>query len=238
MRRFLASITAAWFLTSAADASTVSLELRSPQADQVVSLGGVVDWSIWVTVSPDDNRGLALVGVDLVQDADHNPATFDIPPGFESSILPPMDQFSRPLGISNPGQHGATTGYIGTQLGAPGAMDLFQIGGAQNTLGAPGPPGLGEDYFVEGGIGQSGPVLVVSGQMTLPDDPAAVGTYTFLLADGFANTLIEVHEPPLFSPVEPALVDLGARSISITMVPEPSTAVILVFAVSLLRRRR
>ena len=204
---------------------TVSLELTSPQHGTVVPLGAAVDWSIWVSVSPGDNLGLAALGVDLVQDAANNPATFDIPPGIESSIMPPMDQFSRPAGITNPPEGGATTGYIGVQRGTPGAMDLIQIGGAQNTLGsAPSGGAMGQDYFVDGGIGQSGQVLVLSGQMTLPNDPLFVGTYSFSLANGFANTLDEVNTPPSASPVGAALVDLSAGSISITLVPEPGSA--------------
>lgn len=223
-------------LVTCARASTVTLALHSPQNGHVVALGATVDWAIWVTASPDDNEGLALVAVDLIQDAANNPATLDIPPGFESSIAPPMHQFSRPLGISNPGEGGASTGYIGVQRGAAGAMNLIQIGGGQNTSGAPGPPGIGEDYWVEGGIGQSGPVLVLTGQLTLPNDASASGTYQFWLVNGIANTLVEVNEPPDYSPVSAASVDSSGGVIVVTMIPEPVGTWFLVIGLSLTRR--
>jgi hypothetical protein len=192
---------------------TVTLTLSSSRNAQTISPGTIVDWTIRVSVSAGDNAGLALVACDLVQ-GENNPAFFDIPPGDPASIDSVMDDFSRPLGISNPGENGATTGYIGVQRGTPGRKNLVQIGGAQNTFGAPGLPGIGEDYNVEGGVGQSGPQVVLAGSFPAP---AAPGTYVFRLENAIANVLTTVNQPPAFSPVTSANVDLTAASFSFTV---------------------
>ncbi len=129
---------------------TVTFDLSSPSDGQEVVPGSIIQWTITATVSTDDNFGLALVAVDLVQDP-FNPELFDIPPG-----IPPagMEDFDRPNGISNPDPGGPGSAYGGTQIGTPGAMDLAQIGGAQNTFGVIG-DGIGLDTQVDSGVGQS-----------------------------------------------------------------------------------
>ena len=55
-----------------------------------------MEWTITATVSSGDNLGLALIYVDLVQDAG-NPETFDLPPAPE--VPPLMEGFSRPAEV-------------------------------------------------------------------------------------------------------------------------------------------
>ena len=128
-----------------------------------------------------------------------------------------MVNFSRPAGITNPGEGGATTGYIGVQRGAEGQKNLIQIGGAQNTFGEALPPGtgMGENANVVGGIGQGANAqLVAQGQFNAPSAP---GTYTFRIQNGLANVLTAVNPPPDFSPVVQATVNLAPASISFTV---------------------
>ena len=72
---------------------TVTLELTSPAAGQAVQAGELVAWSITATVSDSDNSGLALVCVDLLQDAG-NPELFDIP--IATTVGVGMEGFQRP----------------------------------------------------------------------------------------------------------------------------------------------
>ncbi len=201
-------------LAAAAMAQTVTLTLSSPQDGQVVAPGATVNWTIRFTVSTGDNQGLALLSVDLVQDP-ANPATIDIPPA--DGVPAGMSNFSRPDGISNPGESDPVTGYIGVQRGTPGAMNLIQIGGGQNTFGQALPSGTGvaENANVVAGVGQSGPQELASGSFTLPG--TGCGTYTFSLANAVANVLTQVNSPPNFSPVAAATVDTTAGSITITV---------------------
>jgi hypothetical protein len=199
---------------------TVTVTLESVQNGQTVSPGALINWTIKVAVSTGDNQGLALLCVDLVQN-DANPAFLDLPPGEAASIDTAMDDFSRPLGISNPGEGAATTGYIGVQRGTEGQKNLVQIGGGQNTFGVAGPTGLGEDYSVEGGVGQGAtPQLVLSGSFLAP---AAGGTYTLELQNALANVLTAVNPPPQYSPVAAATVDLTGGSLSFTVQAAPQT---------------
>ncbi|MBU0617504.1 MAG: hypothetical protein KKI02_07290 [Planctomycetes bacterium] len=197
-------------LASTATAQTVTLTLNSPQDGQVVAGGATIEWSIIFSVSPGDNEGLALLAVDLMQGAE-NPASLDIPPA--NGVPAEMANFSRPDGISNPGETDPTTGYIGVQRGAAGAMNLVQIGGGQNTFGEAMPPdsGMAENANVIGGVGQDTPDVLASGSF---DAPTACGTYAFSLANAAANVLEERNDPPAFSPVIEATTDLTAGSIS------------------------
>ena len=193
----------------------MTLALDSTQDGQTVAPGTTIDWTITVAVSTGDNQGLALVAVDLEQNAG-NPELFDLPPGDAGTIDTAMDDFSRPEGISNPGEGGAATGYIGVQRGTSGQMNLRQIGGAQNTFGAAGST-IGLDYNVAGGVGQSGAQTVLSGSFSAP---TTEGTYTFSLANGLANVLTAVNTPPDFSPVTAAAVDIATNgSFSFTVQP-------------------
>jgi hypothetical protein len=196
--------------TTTAAAQTVTLTLNSPQDGQVVASGATIEWSIVFSVSPGDNEGLALLAVDLLQGAE-NPALLDLPPA--DGVPAEMANFSRPDGICNPGETDPVTGYIGAQRGPAGAMNLIQIGGAQNTFGEAMPPGsgVGESADVIGGVGQGTPLVLASGTF---EAPGACGTYTYSLASAVANVLEELNPPPAFSPVIEATTDLTAGSIS------------------------
>ena len=197
-------------LTAGAMAQTVTVSLDSSADGQTVSPGATIDWTISFTVSTGDNVGLALLICDLQQDG-ANPETFDLSPA--SSVPAAMTNFSRPNGISNPGETDPTTGYIGVLRGDTGAMNLVQIGGAQNTFGealASG-TGIGENAVVTGAVGQSGSVILAEGSFTAP---STAGTYTFSLANAMANVLTQVSTPPAFSPVVEATVDTTAGTFS------------------------
>jgi len=197
-------------LAGSAAAQTVTLTLDSTQDGQAVASGATIEWSIIFSVSPGDNEGLALLVTDLAQDAE-NPAFLDIPPA--DGVPAEMSNFSRPDGVSNPGETDPTTGYIGVQRGDAGAMNLVQIGGGQNNFGEAMPEGSGiaENANVVGGVGQSAPVVLATGTFNAP---AACGTYTFSLANAVANVLEERNDPPAVSPAIEATTDLTAGSIS------------------------
>jgi hypothetical protein len=176
---------------------SVTIQLTSPQDGTEVAPGTPIEWSVTASVSREGCAGLALLVVDLVQ-SPSNPATLDIPAA--SGVPPGLESFSRPLGISNPGEDGLETGYVGVLRGAPGARDLRQIGGAQNTSGVPG-SSLGTNAQVVAGIGQGSPVVIASGSFSAPSVP---GAYAFFLENPLANVLDEARAPPDASPVSPA----------------------------------
>ncbi len=215
MRSSLPALVACALGASVATGQTVTLSLTSPQAGQNVAPGTTINWTISVSVPVSGSAGLALVATDLVPDA-ANPVKFDIPPGNAASIDATMSQFSRPAGISNPGEGSATTGYIGVQRGTAGQKYLKQIGGAQNTFGVPG-TAIGLDFNVASGVGQSGARTVLSGSFVAP---ATAGAYTFRLANAMANVLNSVGTPPSYSPVHAATVDATTSgSFLFTVVP-------------------
>ncbi len=200
-------------VTSAALATgTVTVTLSSSKAGQTVAPGTSIDWTVSLTVSTGDNYGLALIAGDLVHDA-NNPAKFDLPPGNAGSIPAAMSGFNRPAGISNPGEGGAPSGYIGVQRGTAGEKILKQLGGAQNTFGVAG-SSMGTDPIVEGGIGQSGSQVILSGSFPAP---STLGTYTYRLQNAVANVLTQVNTPPAFSTVAQATVNLDAASFTVTV---------------------
>jgi hypothetical protein len=178
---------------------SVSFELRSSVDGGVAIPGSTVDWEIWARVTSAGNQGLALVSVGLSQDA-ANPEKFDLPPA--DGVPTEMANFSRPEGISNPGENGATTGYIGVQRGTTGELNLVQIGGGQNTFGSPG-QSMGTNPNVVAGVGLDQDVLVAAGSFSAPETQ---GTYAFHIENGIANVLLEVNTPPDFSPVTSATV--------------------------------
>ncbi len=182
---------------------TVTLHLqRTDPNGSPVSGGTQIDWEIVAVVSTGDNEGLALVSVDLVQDPT-NAAFFDIP---LAARPPGMAKFDRPLGISNPDGSGGSA-YGGTQVGAAGAMNLVQIGGAQNMFGETF-TGVLEDATIEAAVGQEpGGVGRVIATGSFPA-PFPIGTYKFDLSDGVANTLMDVNTPPAYSRVRAATVDI------------------------------
>lgn len=207
-------------LTATLIAQTVTVSLTSPQNGASVAPGATINWSIDFSVSTGDNAGLALLTIDLIQ-APPNPATLDIPPA--GAVPVAMTNFSRPAGISNPGESNPTTGYIGVQRGTTGQKNLKQIGGAQNTCGQALTTGggVGVNATVVGGVGQSGSVNLASGSFAAP---SVDGTYGFQLENGIANVLTAVNAPPQFSPVVSAGVTLAAPSFSFTVATVPCDA--------------
>ena len=189
---------------------TVTLGLTSSKTDLTVAPGTTIDWTITAEVSntpPGQNAGLALLHVDLRQDP-ANPANLDIPPA--DGVPTTMTNFSRPAGISNPGEDGHDTGYIGVQRGPAGAMNLVQIGGAQNTLGTAGVV-MGTSADVVSAIGHGGAVILAQGSFTAPE---AAGTYVFGLYEAAALVLDEVNPPPAQSPVSEATIAYATQTFS------------------------
>ena len=199
-------IVAALVATGAAQTVTFDLSLTG---GSTVAPGGDVDWQITATL--DSGLGLALVGVDLVQDAG-NPATFDIP--YADSAPAAMTNFARPAGITNPPE-GSSTGYEGSQRGTAGAMNLIQIGGAQNSFGEAmaGGTGVAENATVVGNVGIGGQVIATGTIVA----PATEGDYTISLAAGFANVFTAINTPPAYSPVAAATAAYGTQSVMFTV---------------------
>jgi hypothetical protein len=206
----LVSVVGLLAVASVSAQETVSLELRSSVDGGTVSPGGTVDWGIWANVTSTGNFGLALISVDLSQDA-ANPEKLDLPPA--DGVPTPMANFSRPEGISNPGEGGETTGYIGVQRGTAGEMNLKQIGGGQNTFGTAG-QSMGTNPNVVSGVGLGVDVMIAAGSFQAP---ATSGSYTLRLENGIANVLLEVNTPPDFSSVDGASVSYAADTISFTV---------------------
>ncbi len=191
------------FLSTALLASTawaqsvaVTLSLESSKNGQTVTPGAAIDWTISVTVPAGGNAGLAAVSIDLTQ-ASGNPAFIDLPPA--GDVPAGMENFSRPLGVSNPGENGAATGYIGVQRSPTGQgyKDLVQVGGAQNTFGStlPSESGVAQTAMVVSGVGQgASPQIIASGSFQAP---GTAGTYTLQLENAVANVLGNVSPPPL-----------------------------------------
>ncbi len=197
----------------ASRSGTVTLYLTSSVAGRTISPYTRMDWAISAEVSPAGNSGLALLSTDLVPDA-NNPPLFDLPEPIYAG--PGMGPFRRPGGITNPDPNDGW-GFGGTPVGTPGAMNLVQIGGCQNTFGIPGVD-AGLQTTVTPGIGQSGPTMIVSSESFWP--PQSPGTYTFRLENAFATLLDSVSPPPTppaYWPVSPAAVDLTNGSFSFTV---------------------
>lgn len=212
MRNLLTAAAAALFASSAL-AQTVTVSLNSPQNGQTVNAGATVNWSIGFSVSTGDNAGLALLVADLVQDPG-NPQLLNIP--YASSVPVGLTNFSRPAGISNPGEGGNTTGYLGVRRGTAGEQNLIQIGGGQNTFGQAANPatGVAQSTSIVPGVGQSGTVTLASGSFAAP---GTAGEYTYQLQNVIANVLEQVNAAPNFSPVMSAAVTVSNPSISFTV---------------------
>jgi hypothetical protein len=187
----------------------VSFDLRSPNG-AVACQGETVVWEIWVRVTTANNAGLALACVDLVQDS-ANPAKMNIP--VAAGVPAGMENFSRPAGISNPGEGGLDSGYVGVQRGVAGQMNLIQIGGGQNTFGVAG-SSMGTNPNVVPNVGVSAEVLLASGSFVAP---AATGTYTFRLANPIANVMTQANTPPNHSPVVGATASAVTGVLSFTV---------------------
>ncbi|MGE3180531.1 MAG: hypothetical protein AB7N71_02795 [Phycisphaerae bacterium] len=194
-------------------AQTVTVQLASPQNGQTIAGGSSVNWTISFSVSSGDNDGLALLSADLVQDAKNNPATLNIP--YANAVPSGMTNFARPAGIDNPPEGGNTTGYVGSQRGESGAMNLVQIGGGQNTFGAvPSGGAVGQNANAVGGVGQSGSQILASGSFAAP---ATDGVYSFSLDNIVANVIDTLNASPAFSPVVSASVDASSTTITFTV---------------------
>ncbi len=174
-------------------APTATMTLTSPQHNGTVQAGEAVNYTIAVQVSSGDNAGLALVCVDLEQ-AIANPVKFDLPP--TDAVPGNMAKFARTLGISNPDEN-LIAGYRGVQRGTSPGKQLRQIGGAQNTFGAPG-GSIGTDPNPLAGVAQGAARTVATGSFLAP---ATEGTYTFQLTNPLVNVMTAVNTPPQFSPV-------------------------------------
>lgn len=213
MRTRFSAMVAMLFATTAM-AQTVTVNFTSPQDGQTVSAGSTVSWTINFTVSSGDNAGLALLSADIVQDAENNAATFDIP--YAAGVPTGMANFDRPAGISNPGEGGNPSGYVGSQRGAAGAKNLLQIGGGQNTFGQAPPPAtnIAQNVNVVGGVGQSGSQVLAMGSFSAP---ATEGVYTLSLANVVANVVETINAAPTFSPVVGATVDASNGTITFTV---------------------
>lgn len=186
---------------------TVSFDLRLISGTGVLCPGETVDWEIWVEVTTQNNAGLALACVDLIQHSS-NPDKFDIP--YAAGIPVGMSNFSRPAGISNPGEGGHDSGYVGVQRGAAGEMNLVQIGGGQNTFGIAGQV-MGTNPDVTPNVGVGAPVVLAAGSFVAPTTP---GTYILSLNNALANVMTEANTPPNHSPVVGATVTFVSESMS------------------------
>jgi hypothetical protein len=193
---------------------TVTLNLTSSKAGQTVPPGSTVDWTISLIVTG-QNSGLALFSVDLRQ-GESNPAKFSVAPA--AGVPTAMANFSRPEGISNPGEGGQTTGYVGVQrAGSAGGMDLVQIGGGQNTFGVAGQI-MGTNPNVVANVGQGGGVTVAVGSFAAPATP---GTYVFRIDNALANVLEAVNPPPNFSPASAPTIAYSAQTFSFVVGAAP-----------------
>jgi len=214
-RRTLVCILTLALTAPALAGGIVTLDLTSPQNGLNLRDGEpppTIEWTITATASAGDNMGLACVSVDLVQDLLNA----------ESTILSPADAvpaemagFDRPDGISNP-----VAGYRGTERpGDVGAVDIVQIGGAQNTFGAPPTPqpplsDFGLDVDVDAHIGQATEGQLIASGSFVP--PMGLGTYRFSLEAPIVNTLDYVNVAPAWSPASPAVIEMGPNGGEIT----------------------
>ncbi len=145
---------------------TLILILESPQNGLTVAPGTAITRTINAAASERDNRGLALISCDLVQSPD-NSLCFDLTPA--NGVPREMTNFSRPQGVSNPGEGGGATGYVGVQRGPNGETyrDLIQIGGGQNTFGAALLAGsdIAENAEVVADVGVGTPAVIAAGSL-------------------------------------------------------------------------
>jgi len=164
---------------------TAQIELRSTSAGVVVSPCAAIPWEIAIQVGA-DSFGLAGYAANLVQSAT-NPVPIVLAPA--PSVPSLLSGFSRPAGVSNTGPGGTGSGYGGTPIANqsfPGAIDLVQIGGMQNTFGSPA-GNVGTDTSVEQQIGQGAqPQVVASGEFFAP---STAGSYCMDLQATAVNVL-------------------------------------------------
>jgi hypothetical protein len=144
---------------------------ESPQDGQTVAPGSTLNWHVWMENSTGPGLGLSGVLCNFRQDT-ANPSLLDLTPGSRSTAMLDWDI---PRGICNRTSSGLSA-FGGSQRGNPGARDLIQLGGMQNTLGIVGAT-QGIDAVVEVGVGRSGPVLIASGSFITPSAPGVYRYY-------------------------------------------------------------
>ena len=177
----------------------VDVSVSSESDGQTVAPAAPINWEITAHITSGDSEGLALLVIDLAQDAG-NPEMFGLP--LADDVPAGMESFAPPTGVSNPGQPPEFFGYGGTQIGG----NLLQIGGGQDTSGAV--------VVVEGvGLGPE-PQVIAAGSFPAP---SSLGIYVLHLESPEANVLQAVHLPPEPSPVEAATVMTGAPSFTFTV---------------------
>ncbi len=169
-----------------AGASATDLNLRVESGGQnsvVVGPGEPVAYQVVGELSDSLSDGLALFVFDLAFDGGSlAPAS--------APVLPPMTNFARPAGVSNPAGFGGT----------PVLGVLEQVGGAQNTIQnsfAPFPTGSVITQVAQNGL----PAVLVTGTLTAPQ---SAGTYTLSVVNPFANVIRQGQTGIPFWAVDPA----------------------------------
>lgn len=195
---------------AAAAGSTARFRLSSPADHSKLQPGAIVPWSLSVALSADDNEGLALALVDLVQEEGH-PAEIALPSA--GGAPGGLAHFDVPQGFANPGSGALPGGFGGSQIQVPGQGFLLQIGGAQNTFGTPGNL-MGKQSNVLTGVARGKEILLAQGSF---EAPHASGTYRLSLANAIANTLVRREAATGHWRVEAALAVVDSGSISFTV---------------------
>lgn len=171
-------------LTPVATATDINLSIQSAGSNAItVAPGGQVSYQVVAELSDAANEGLGLLSLDLsFEGGALSPAN--------SPAGAPMNNFDRPLGMTNP------IGFGGT----PSAGKLLQVGGAQNTWNntfAPVPMGT-----VITNIAKPGNALVVvSGTLNAP---MKVGDFKLTAENILANVISQGQTGMPFWKVEAA----------------------------------
>ncbi|MEL6329465.1 MAG: hypothetical protein AAFR38_07365 [Planctomycetota bacterium] len=180
----------------------LSLSLSDGRAPaETVYPGSRVTWQIEVRVGG-VNGGLAFAVVDLIGDAESDLVLSAGERG------PAMDHFDLPLGLSNIKADGSSA--FGGSPDADG-LALREIGGAQNTFGAPGPPGVLAASSPQAGVGVGTWVELARGELLAPSDEGASTI-------GLRDAMVNIMRRALPSPVTVGTVSLDRQS---TVLPVP-----------------
>ena len=133
-----------------------------------VAAGALVNYEVTGVLTDDLNEGLAVVFFDLSFDGG------PLSPGAVPAV-PPMNNFVRPLGLTNP------AGYPGTVIGGA----LVQCGGAQNTIKNDGQVIPFPSGTVITGVGHT-EVVVATGTLTAPP---TTGSFSLTVTDASAAVI-------------------------------------------------